>query len=106
LQNGGAISAENYFSTDKFMDRVHVSMDRPGVLGPPWTDGGTDRGGRGTVARAPELSLRPLRGAKARRRGRKRERGAQELGPGLTRAQAALWRPGDGGAEPRGGGAQ
>jgi hypothetical protein len=29
---------------DKSMDQVHVSMDRPGVLGPPWTDAGTDRG--------------------------------------------------------------
>jgi hypothetical protein len=27
------------------VDRVHASMDRPGALGPPWTDGGTDRGG-------------------------------------------------------------
>jgi hypothetical protein len=26
------------------MDRVHVSVDRPGVLGPPWTDVGADRG--------------------------------------------------------------
>jgi hypothetical protein len=26
------------------MDRVHVSMDRPGVLGPPWTDAGADKG--------------------------------------------------------------
>jgi hypothetical protein len=24
--------------------RVHVSVDRPGVLGPPWTDAGADRG--------------------------------------------------------------
>jgi hypothetical protein len=47
LQNGGGISAGNYFSTDKFVDRVHVSMDRPGVLGPPWTNGGADRGGTG-----------------------------------------------------------
>jgi hypothetical protein len=47
LQNGGGILAENYFSTDKFMDRVHVSVDRPGVLSPPWTDGGVDRGGPG-----------------------------------------------------------
>jgi hypothetical protein len=38
LQNGGGISAGNYFSTDKFMDRVHVSVDRPGMLGAPWTD--------------------------------------------------------------------
>jgi hypothetical protein len=29
------------------MDRVHASMDWPGVLGPSWTDGGTDRGGAG-----------------------------------------------------------
>jgi hypothetical protein len=47
LQNGGGISAGNYFSTDKFMDRVQVSVDRPGVLGPPCTDGGMDRGGAG-----------------------------------------------------------
>jgi hypothetical protein len=25
------------------VDRVHVSVDRPGVLGPPWTDTGADR---------------------------------------------------------------
>jgi hypothetical protein len=29
---------------DKSVDWVHVSMDRPGVLGPPWTDAGTDKG--------------------------------------------------------------
>jgi hypothetical protein len=27
--------------------RVHVSVDRPGMLGPPCTDGGVDRGGLG-----------------------------------------------------------
>jgi hypothetical protein len=26
------------------VDQVHVSVDRPGVLGPPWTDVGADRG--------------------------------------------------------------
>jgi hypothetical protein len=26
------------------MDWVHVSMDRPGALSPPWTDTGTDNG--------------------------------------------------------------
>jgi hypothetical protein len=57
-------------------------MDRSGVLGPPWTDAGADRGG-------------------AKQRG---ERG--ELGWGLTGAQAALWRSGDGGAERGGGGAR
>jgi hypothetical protein len=37
----------------------------------------------GTVARSPELDLQPLRCTKARRRGRKRERGARgaRLGP-------------------------
>jgi hypothetical protein len=71
----GEISIGNYFSTDKFVDRVHVSVDRPGMLGPPWTDGGADRGesGHGGV---------------------------------LTGARAVLWRPGDGGAEPGGGGAR
>jgi hypothetical protein len=45
------------------------------VLGPPWTDGGADRGG-------------------------------SRHGGALTGARAALWRPGDGGAEPGGGGAR
>jgi hypothetical protein len=45
------------------MDRVHVSVDRPGVLGPPWTDSGTDRGGPGhggalTGARPPVALVR------------------------------------------------
>jgi hypothetical protein len=40
------------------MDRVHVSVDWPGMLGPPWTDGGADKGGRGTVARSRELGRR------------------------------------------------
>jgi hypothetical protein len=39
------ISAGIYFSTDKAVDQVHASMDRLGALGPPWTDGGADRGG-------------------------------------------------------------
>jgi hypothetical protein len=26
------------------MDRVHVSVERPGALGPPWTDAGKDSG--------------------------------------------------------------
>jgi hypothetical protein len=47
LQNGTGILAGNYFSTDKFVDRVHVSVDRPSMLGPPWTNGGADRGGPG-----------------------------------------------------------
>jgi hypothetical protein len=43
--------------------RVHVSVDRLGVLGPPWTDGGADRGGPGhggalTGARPPGAPVR------------------------------------------------
>jgi hypothetical protein len=34
------------------VDRVHVSVDRPGVLGPLWTDVGTDRGHDGTLTGA------------------------------------------------------
>jgi hypothetical protein len=82
LQNGGGISVGNYFSTNKF-------VDRPGVLGPPWTDGGADRGGPGHGGG----------GTKGREEHR-------ELGSGLIEAQAALWRPDDGGAEPGGGGAR
>jgi hypothetical protein len=60
----------------------------------------------GTAARSPELGLRPLRCAKARRRGTKGGEEHGELGSGLTRARAALWRPSDGGAELGGGGAR
>jgi hypothetical protein len=42
----------NYFPTDKYVDRVHVSVDLPGVLGPPWTDAGTDRGHGGALTGA------------------------------------------------------
>jgi hypothetical protein len=46
------ISDGIYFSMDKSVDRVHASVDWPGVLGPPWTDSGMDRGGgRGAAAR-------------------------------------------------------
>jgi hypothetical protein len=41
------ISAGIYFSNDKSVDRVHASVDWPGALSPPWTDGGADRGGAG-----------------------------------------------------------
>jgi hypothetical protein len=72
------------------VDRVHISVDQPGVLGPPWTNTGVNRGHGGV-----------LTGGGAKRRG---ERG--ELGSGLTGARAALGRPGDGGAERGGGGAR
>jgi hypothetical protein len=41
----GEFSAGNYFPTDK-------SVDRPGVLGPPWTDTGADRGHGGVLTGA------------------------------------------------------
>jgi hypothetical protein len=34
------------------VDRVHVSVDRPGVLGLPWTDAGTNRGHDGALTGA------------------------------------------------------
>jgi hypothetical protein len=42
------------------MDRVHVSVDRPGALGPPWTDVGADNGHGGalTEARPPAAPVR------------------------------------------------
>jgi hypothetical protein len=55
----------------------------------------------GTMARSPELGLRPLQCAKARRRGAKRRGRHGELGSGLTGARAAAWRPGDGGSAKR-----
>jgi hypothetical protein len=57
------------------MDRVHVSVDRPGALGPPWTNAGTPvhqsspagaqngEGGTGS-------SIRASRGLERRRGGR------------------------------------
>jgi hypothetical protein len=42
------------------VDRVHISVDRPGALGPPWTDAGTDSGHGGvlTGARPPVAPVR------------------------------------------------
>jgi hypothetical protein len=34
------------------VDRVHVSVDRPGALGPPWTDAGANSGHGGVLTRA------------------------------------------------------
>jgi hypothetical protein len=102
----GEISAGNYFSTDKFVDRVHISVDWPGVLGPPWTNGDADTGGAGARRRAHRSSSSGRSGApRLAGGGAKRREEHGELGSGLTRAWAALWRPGDGVAEPGGGGA-
>jgi hypothetical protein len=42
------------------MDRVHVSVDRPGVLSPPWIDAGADNGRGGVLigARPPATPVR------------------------------------------------
>jgi hypothetical protein len=42
------------------VDRVHVFADRPGTLGPPWTDAGADNGHDGalTGARPPAAPVR------------------------------------------------
>jgi hypothetical protein len=51
-KNAGEFLARNYFPKDKSVDRVHISVDRPGVLGPPWTDTGMDRGHSGALTGA------------------------------------------------------
>jgi hypothetical protein len=42
------------------VDRVHVSVDRPGALGPPWTDAGVDSGHDGVLTGARPLAV-PVR---------------------------------------------
>jgi hypothetical protein len=107
LQNGGGISAGNYFSTDKFVDRVHVSVDRPILLGPQWTDGNVDSGGARARWRAHRSSASDRSGVpKLAGGGTKGREEHGELGSGLTGTRAALWRPGDGGVESGGGGAR
>jgi hypothetical protein len=51
-KNAGEFSTGNYFPMDKSVDRIHVSVDRPSVLCPPWTDTGVDRGHGGTLTGA------------------------------------------------------
>jgi hypothetical protein len=72
------ISAVIYFSMDKVMDRVHASVDRPGALGPPWTDGGANRGGAGAWWRAHRSSAFDRSGAPKLTGGGATERGAHE----------------------------
>jgi hypothetical protein len=85
-KNVREFSAGNYFPPDKF-------VDRSGVLGPPWTDTGADRGHGGALTGA-------------HRRGRKTERGAREARLGSHRSSGGAVDPGDGGAESGGGGAR
>jgi hypothetical protein len=65
------------------MDRVHASMDRPGALGPLWTDGGADRGRGGARRRAHRSSASRRSGAPKLTGGGATERSARgaRLGP-------------------------
>jgi hypothetical protein len=75
----------------KPIDRVHASVDRPGALGPPWTDGGADRGGAGARRRAHRSSASARYGApKLTGGGAKGREEHGELGSGLTGARAAV----------------
>jgi hypothetical protein len=70
------------------MDRVHASVDWPGVLSPTWTDGGVDRGGPGhggmlTGAQPPATPVRqssPAGAQKGERRTGSSARASPELG--------------------------
>jgi hypothetical protein len=71
---------------DKSVDRVHVSVDRPGALGPPWTDAGVNNGHGGalTGARPPAAPVHQSSPAGAQNR----EGGTGSLiraSPGLER---------------------
>jgi hypothetical protein len=108
VQNGGGISVGIYFSTDKSVDRVHASVDRPGALGPPWTDGGADRRGAGhggalTGTRPPAAPVRqssPAGAQKGERSMGSSTRASPELGrccsdrgdsDGATRSRETRW---------------
>jgi hypothetical protein len=71
------------------VDRVHASADRPGALGPPWTDGGTDRGGPGhggalTRARPPAAPVHHSSPAGAQQR-KEHTGSSSRASPGLGR---------------------
>jgi hypothetical protein len=82
------ISVRIYFSTDKAVDRVHASVDGTGALGPPWNDGGANRGGgQGAAARSPAAPVRLSSPAGAQQR--------EERTGSLARASPRLmWRRG------------
>jgi hypothetical protein len=84
----------NYFPTVNPVHRVHARWTRAGRA---VHHGPTMARTEGTVARSPKLGLRPLQCTKARRRGRKRGRGARgaRLGPHRSSGSAVAtgrWR--------------
>jgi hypothetical protein len=101
------ISARIYFSTDKAVDRVHASVDRPGVLGPLSTDGDAGRGGPGrgsvlTGARPPVAPVRQSSPAAAQQREERTGSSVRRTGDGgegsavsvLCERAAQAWREG------------
>jgi hypothetical protein len=70
------------------VDWVHVSVDRPGALGPPWTDAGADNGHGGvlTGARPPAVLVRRSSPAGVQQR-EERTGNSIRASPGLERRQ-------------------
>jgi hypothetical protein len=52
VQNRQNFRITNYFPTVNPVHRVLVFVNRPGVLGPSWTDAGADRGHGGALTGA------------------------------------------------------
>jgi hypothetical protein len=73
------ISAGIYFSMDKAVEWVHVSVDRPGALSPPWTDSTALTG-----AQPPAAPVRQSSPTGAQQR--------EERTGSLVRASPGLWR--------------
>jgi hypothetical protein len=90
------IRITNYFPTVNPVHRVHARWTG---VGRAVHRGPTVARTEGTVARSPELGLRPLWCAKARRRGRKMERGATVVqnreAVALGERAAQAWREGN-----------
>jgi hypothetical protein len=68
------------------VDRVHVSVDRSGALGPPWTDAGVANGHGGvlTGARPPAVPVRQSSPVGVQQR-EERTRNSIRASPGLER---------------------
>jgi hypothetical protein len=68
------------------VDRVHVSVDRPGSLGPPWTDAGADNGHGGVLTGARPPAVPVCRSSPAGVQQRKEHTGNSiRASPGLER---------------------
>jgi hypothetical protein len=70
------------------VDRVHVSVDRPGALGPPWNDAGAENGHGGalTGARPPAAPVHQSSSAGAQN-GEGGTGSSIRASPGLERRQ-------------------